>query len=68
MPYEEQAYTRDARYTKDPSDCFSMEGEVREWLRSGRFQDQVRNLCVRNGEPAGIMLDKPAHKIRVVQE
>jgi hypothetical protein len=37
VPYEEQAYRMDARYTKDPSDIFSVEDEIREWLRSGRF-------------------------------
>jgi len=37
VPYEEQAYKLDARYTKDPSDVFSVEEEVREWLQSGKF-------------------------------
>lgn len=37
VPYEEQAYRMDARYTKDPEDVFSVEAEVREWLRSGKF-------------------------------
>jgi hypothetical protein len=37
VPYEEQAYTLDARYTKDPSDIFSVEAEIREWLRAGRY-------------------------------
>ena len=37
VPYEEQAYQLDARYTKDPGDVFSVEAEVREWLRSGKF-------------------------------
>lgn len=36
VPFEEQAYQLDARYTKDPSDTFSVEAEVREWLRSGK--------------------------------
>jgi hypothetical protein len=37
VPYEEQAYRMDARYTKDPADIFSVEAEVREWLRKGKF-------------------------------
>jgi hypothetical protein len=37
VPYEEQAYKLDARYTKDPGDAFSVEAEVREWLRNGKF-------------------------------
>jgi hypothetical protein len=37
VPYEEQAYKLDARFTKDPADVFSVEAEVREWLRNGKF-------------------------------
>jgi hypothetical protein len=37
VPYEEQAYRTDARYTKDPADVFSVEAEIREWLRDGKF-------------------------------
>jgi hypothetical protein len=37
VPYEEQAYNLDARYTKDPAEAFSVEAEVRAWLRSGKF-------------------------------
>jgi hypothetical protein len=37
VPYEEQAYKMDARFTKDATDVFSVEAEVREWLRSGKF-------------------------------
>lgn len=37
VPYEEQAYRMDARYTKDPGDVFSVEAEVREWMRNGKF-------------------------------
>ena len=37
VTFEEQAYQLDARYTKDPFDTFSVEAEVREWLRSGKF-------------------------------
>jgi len=37
VPYEEQAYHLDARYTRDPKDAFSVENEVREWARAGRF-------------------------------
>jgi hypothetical protein len=40
VPYEEQAYHLDARYTRDPSDVFSVEEEVREWLRTGRYSKQ----------------------------
>jgi hypothetical protein len=37
VPYEEQAYQLDARYTRNPSDVFSVEEEIREWVRSGRY-------------------------------
>jgi hypothetical protein len=37
VPYEEQAYSMDARYTKDPADIFSVEEEIREWLRNEKF-------------------------------
>jgi hypothetical protein len=37
VPYEEQAYGLDARYTKDPTEAFSVETEVRTWLRNGKF-------------------------------
>ena len=37
VPYEEQAYGLDARYTKDPSDIFWVEDEVRNWLNAGKF-------------------------------
>lgn len=37
VAFEEQAYQRDARYTRDPSDVFSVEKEIREWMRAGRF-------------------------------
>ena len=37
VPYEEQAYQLDARYTRDPQDIFSVEKEVREWMARGRF-------------------------------
>jgi hypothetical protein len=37
VPYEEQAYGLDGRFTKDPSSAFSVEAEVREWIRTGRF-------------------------------
>jgi hypothetical protein len=37
VPYEEQAYQLDARYTKDRADVFSVEAEVREWLRNEKF-------------------------------
>jgi hypothetical protein len=37
VPLEEQAYRMDARYTRDPTDVFSVEEEIREWLRKGRY-------------------------------
>lgn len=37
VPLEEQAYRMDARYTRDPTDVFSVEEEVRDWLRRGRY-------------------------------
>ncbi len=37
VPFEEQAYQLDARSTKNPADVFSVEEEVRQWLRNGRF-------------------------------
>jgi hypothetical protein len=37
VPFEEQAYHLDERYTRNPADIFSVEEEVREWLRSGRY-------------------------------
>jgi hypothetical protein len=36
-PVEEQAYQLDGRYTKDPTDFFSVANEIEEWLRSGRY-------------------------------
>jgi hypothetical protein len=37
VPLAEQANQMDARYTGNPAETFSVEEEVREWLRSGRF-------------------------------
>lgn len=37
VPFEEQAYKMDARFTTNPSDYFSVEAELREWLRDGKF-------------------------------
>jgi hypothetical protein len=37
VPFEEQAYKMDARFTKDSSDYFSVEAEIREWLQNGKF-------------------------------
>ena len=37
VPFEEQAYRMDARYTRDPTDFFSVEEEIREWVRSDRY-------------------------------
>ncbi len=36
-PVEEQAYQLDGRYTKDPTEIFSVADEIQEWLRSGRY-------------------------------
>jgi len=38
VPFEEQAYQMDARFTANSSAVFSVEHEVREWLRTGRYQ------------------------------
>lgn len=35
---EEQAYQLDARYIRDTTDVFSVEGEVSEWMLSGKFK------------------------------
>lgn len=37
VPFEEPAYQLDARYIRDPADVFSVEGEVSEWMLSGKF-------------------------------
>jgi hypothetical protein len=37
VPFEEQAYQLDARYTRNPLDVFSVEDEVREWMRTGHY-------------------------------
>ena len=37
VPFEEQAYQLDARYTRNPSDVFSVENEIREWMKAGRY-------------------------------
>lgn len=37
VPFEEQAYQLDARYTRNPSDVFSVENEVQEWIKAGRY-------------------------------
>jgi hypothetical protein len=37
VPFEEQAYQLDGRYTKNPAEVFSVEEEVRGWVRSGRY-------------------------------
>ena len=39
VPYEAQAYQMDARFTKDPKDVFSVEAEVRGWMRDGKYED-----------------------------
>ena len=36
VPFEEEAYQMDVRYTSNPAAVFSVDEEVREWLRSGR--------------------------------
>ena len=37
VAFEEQAYQLDARYTRNPLDVFSVDDEVREWMRTGRY-------------------------------
>jgi hypothetical protein len=37
VPFEEQAYRMDARYKRDPTDFFSVEEEIRAWVRAGRY-------------------------------
>ena len=37
VPFEEQAYQLDARYTRNANDMFSVEDEVRDWARKGKF-------------------------------
>ena len=37
VPFEEQAYQLDARFTRDPLDVFSVEEEVRKWVAEDRF-------------------------------
>ena len=37
VPFEEQAYQMDARFTRNPTNLFSVEEEIREWLRSDRY-------------------------------
>jgi hypothetical protein len=37
VPFEEQAYQLDARFTKDPDDHFPVESEIREWLQRSRY-------------------------------
>ncbi len=48
VPFEEQAYQMEARYTSNPADVFSVDEEVREWLRSGRFK-KGKKQHFRNG-------------------
>lgn len=38
VPFEEQAYQLDSRFTANPADAFSVEEEVRAWLGSGRYR------------------------------
>ena len=38
VPFEEQAYQLDGRFTANPSDIFSVESEIQEWVRSGRYE------------------------------
>ena len=37
VPFEEQAYQMDARFTRDPADVFSVEAEIHDWERRGRY-------------------------------
>jgi hypothetical protein len=36
-PAEEQAYQLDARYTKNPSEFFSVAAEIKEWVQIGKY-------------------------------
>lgn len=38
IPFEEQAYQLDGRYTANPSDIFSVEREIQEWVSGGRYE------------------------------
>jgi hypothetical protein len=42
-PAEEQAYQLDARYTKDPVKIFSVEEEIKEWVRTGRYDEPAKS-------------------------
>jgi hypothetical protein len=42
-PAEEQAYQLDARYTKDPKSVFSVEEEIKEGVRTGRYDGPRKN-------------------------
>ena len=48
VPFEEQAYQMEARYTSNPADVFSVDEEVRDWLRGGRFK-KGKKQHFRNG-------------------
>jgi len=50
VPFEEPAYQLDARYTGNPADCFSVEEEVREWLRR---DGMIKNSHVHWGAQSG---------------
>ena len=37
VPLKAHAFALDARYTSNPDDCFSVENEIRNWWRQGRY-------------------------------
>jgi hypothetical protein len=37
VPFEVQAYGLDSRFAASPSQAFSVEEEVKVWLRTGRY-------------------------------
>jgi hypothetical protein len=37
IPLEDQAYKLDARFAEAPTDIFSVEDEIRDWLRQGKY-------------------------------
>ncbi len=42
VPFEVQAYEMDRRFAESPEAPFSVEEEIRSWLRTGRYQPPAR--------------------------
>ena len=38
IPFEDQAYKLDARFAQSPYDLFSVEEEIRTWVREGKYK------------------------------